>query len=161
MNNEMKNQVIDHLKSYPVLIQKRDILRYELDHPATVSNEEMLEAMSFFKGSGSGVPLNSISDKTMYIAMNYREKANRLNAENRNDIVQRLILLEREIERMEFYVKMLSEREQAVIRKCYFEGKQQQEAAQEMGITTWTVRKYRDSAISKLTEMYTFAEGES
>lgn len=159
MNTEIRNQVIEYLKNYPELVQKRDILRYELEHPVVVSDDEMLEAMSFLKGSG-GIPLGGVSNKTLYIAMNYHDTAVRLNSDARNDLVKRLLPLENEISRLEYYVKMLSEREQSIIRKCYFEGRQQQDVAEELGITPWTVRRYRDQAVDKLTEMYAFAEGE-
>ena len=139
-------------------MQKRDILRYELEHPIEVSDNEMLEAMSFLKGSG-GVPLGGVSNKTLYIALNYHDAAGHLNADARNDLVKRLLPLENEINRLEYYVKMLSEREQNIIRKCYFEGRQQQDVAVELGVTAWTVRKYRDQAVDKLSEMYVFAEG--
>lgn len=86
--------------------------------------------------------------------MNYHDTAVCLNS------VKRLLPLEDEIIRLECYVKMLSEREQSIIRKCYFKGRQQQDVAEELGITPWTVRRYRDQAVDKLTEMYAFAEGE-
>lgn len=158
MNIEIRNKVIEQLKSYPELVQKRDILRYELEHPAVVSDEEMVEAMNFLKGSGS-IPFGGISNKTLYIAMNYHDVVDRMNAEARNDLLKRLIPLENEIRKLEYYVKMLSGKEQSVIRKCYFEGKQQLTVAEELGVTAWTVRKYRDQAVDKLTEMYSFAEG--
>lgn len=160
MNTEIRKQVIDRLKSYPELVQKRDILRYELEHPTVVSDAEMLEAMSFLKGEG-GIPLGGVSNKTLYIAMNYHDAAERVNTEARNDLVKRLLPLENEIGRVEYYVKMLSQREQIVIRKHYFEGIQQQEIAAELGVTAWTVRRYRDMAVDKLTEMYAFAEGKN
>ena len=160
MNTEIRKQVIDRLKSYPELVQKRDILRYELEHPTVVSDAEMLEAMSFLKGEG-GIPLGGVSNKTLYIAMNYHDAAERVNTEARNDLVKRLLPLENEIGRVEYYVKMLSQLEQIVIRKHYFEGIQQQEIAAELGVTAWTVRRYRDMAVDKLTEMYAFAEGKN
>lgn len=54
---------------------------------------------------------------------------------------------------------MLSKREQSIIRKCYFEGRTQQDVAEELSVTAWTVRRYRDQAVDKLTEIYAFAEG--
>ena len=158
MNTEIRNKVIERLKSYPELIQKRNILRYELEHPNVVSDEEMLEAMNFLKGSG-GIPHGGVSNKTLYIAMNYHEAAASINSEARNDLLERLLPLENEINRLEYYVKMLPEREQSIIRRCYFERARQEAVAEEMDVTAWTVRRCRDQAVDKLTEMYAFAEG--
>lgn len=157
MNTEVRTKVIERLKSYPELIQKRNILRYELEHPTVVSDNEMLEAMNFLKGSG-GMPHGGVSNKTLYIAMNYHEAAASMNSEVRNNLLERLLPLENEINRLEYYVKMLPEREQSIIRRCYFEGKQQQAVAEELGVTAWTVRRYRDQAVDKLTAIYAFAE---
>ena len=115
--------------------------------------------MSYFHGEGAGTPSGGVSDRTLYIAMNFREKAKAMNTEIRKDIVQRLLPLEREIERLEFYVKMLPDREQNVIRMLFFEGMNQQQAAKELGVSTWTVRKYQNDAIDQLAKMYAFAEG--
>ena len=158
MNTDIRSQVIDRLKSYPELVKKRDILRYELEHPIEVSDSEMLEAMSFLKGSG-GATLGGVSNKTLYIALNYHDATDRLNSDARNELVKRLLPLENEISKLEYYVKMLSEREQSILHKCFFEGKPQQDVAMELGVTAWTVRKYRDQAVNKLAEMYAFAEG--
>ena len=133
MNTEVRNKVIERLKSYPELIQKRNILRYELEH-------------------------GGVSNKTLYIAMNYHEAAASMNSEARNNLLERLLPLENEINRLEYYVKMLPERERSIIRRCYFEGKQQQAVAEELGVTAWTVRRYRDQAVDKLTAIYAFAE---
>ena len=156
MNAVNHEEIIALLKEYPELVQRRDILRYELEHPMEVSEKDMLDAMSFFHGEG-GAPVGSISNKTLYIAMNYREKAAALNSDARNDIVKRLLPLERKIAKLEFYLRMLSEREQAVIRGMYFEGKKQREIAQELELSTWTIRKYHSDALSRLAGMYAYA----
>ncbi len=91
--------------------------------------------------------------------MNYHEAAASLNSEARNDLLKRLLPLENEISKLEYYMKMLSKREQSIIRKCYFEGRTQQDVSEELGVTAWTVRRYRDQAVDKLAEMYAFAEG--
>ena len=132
MNTEVRNKVIERLKSYPELIQKRNILRYELEHPTVVSDSEMLEAMNFLKGSG-GIPHGGVSNKTLYIAMNYHEAAASMNSEVRNNLLERLLPLENEINRLEYYVKMLPEREQSIIRRCYFERVRQEAVAEEHG----------------------------
>ena len=160
MNTEIRSQVIYRLENYPELVRKRNILRYELEHQTGVSDDEVLEAMSFFKRE-SGIPCGNISDKTMYIALNYHDKAERLNSEARNELVKRLLPLERELEKLEYYVKLLPEREQYVISQKYFERKRQQEIAKLLEVSTWTVRKCHSDGIDRLVEMYGFADGDT
>lgn len=51
--------------------------------------------MSLGHGDGMGRSgKGHISDKTMYIALNYQERVDRINTEAENDIAQRLLELE-------------------------------------------------------------------
>ena len=97
MGNVTKEGVIRLLSDYPDMLRKRDILKYEMEHPALLSDEEMLESMSYLRGDGSGIHSGGVSDRTYYIAMVYREKAEALNKDSRNDIARRLLPLERTV----------------------------------------------------------------
>ena len=64
--------------------------------------------------------------------------------------------LEREQERLKYYVSLLEERQEKVIKLFYFEGYSQEECAKKLEIATRTVRRIKDDAIGELTEMYSF-----
>ena len=72
MNHNAKDQVLSLLQSYRATKRKIEQLRYELEHPARVTPDEMIEAMNFAKGDGEGRPSGSVSNKTLYIAMSRR-----------------------------------------------------------------------------------------
>lgn len=75
--NNFTDHVTSLLQNYRATKRKNQQLRYELEHPAHVTPEEMIETMSFTKGDGEGRPSSSISNKTLYIAMNYQDAADR------------------------------------------------------------------------------------
>ena len=75
MNHNAKDQVLSLLQSYRATKRKIEQLRYELEHPARVTPDEMIEAMNFAKGDGEGRPSGSVSNKTLYIAMNFQSAA--------------------------------------------------------------------------------------
>ena len=77
MSTLSTNYVMSLLQNYRATKRKIQQLRYELEHPTHVTPEEMIEAMSFAKGEGKGRPSGSISNKTLYIAMNYQDAANK------------------------------------------------------------------------------------
>ncbi len=137
--------------------QQIALLHYELKHPAHISPDEMIGAMNLTHGEGGGRAAGHISDKTRYIALNYREKADALNAEALSDTATRLAELEREQDRLTYYVSLLSKREADVLRLTYFEGLSQAEVAAELGIATRTVQSAKARAIDELVEMYAFA----
>ncbi len=158
MKEDNRSHVVALLEEYRVNIRKIAQLRYELDHPMTVSPAEMIDAMSFGKGAGEGRPSPGyVSNKTLYIAMNYQEKAAQLNNENREDIVGRLVPLERAVDRLEFYVGLLTEKQAVIIRRHYFDGASMEALAAEMQMSPKTLRKVKNEAIEALTEMYEYA----
>ena len=115
------------------MIRKISLLRYELEHTSTVSPDEMIEAMSFAKSEGSGSAPSGVSNKTLYIALNYQEAAERVNTEAMDDLSLRLFPLEQTIHRLHHYVGLLPAEEKTIIRLSCFEQKSLQEVAGNSG----------------------------
>ena len=153
-HNEMVSYVERLLMSYRNDLRKRDLLRFEMTHSRNITDEEVLEAMALAKGDGIGSPGGYISDKTFYIAVNYQEKAERLNREKVTSISEELIRLEQKLSRLEYCVKQLPSSRAEVIRGLYFEREELKNLALEMHISDRTVQRYRDSAIEELALMY-------
>lgn len=94
MKENTKNLVMTLLQSYRATKRKIEQLRYELEHPTRVTPDEMIEAMNFAKGDGEGRPSGCVSNKTLYIAMNFQSAADEANASLTHDLVSRLVPLE-------------------------------------------------------------------
>ncbi len=154
-----RETVMEMLTDYPNKVRKINLLRFELEHPAKVSPDEMLEAMSFFHGNSEGRTPGAISNKTLYIAMNYHEAADRLNAQSMDEITARLIPLEHEVNKLRYYIGLIGGQGQTVIQKLFFDGRSLQDAADELGVSVWSVRRTRDEAIDQLVEMFSYVEG--
>lgn len=142
------------LQNYRATKRKIEQLRYELEHPAHVTADEMIEAMNFAKGDGESRPSGSVSNKTLYIAMNFQSAADEANAALTHDLVSRLVPLEQEINRLEHYVALLEPRQAEVIRLAYFEGHTWQQISAKTQITTRTLYKIRNQAVEELAGMY-------
>lgn len=162
MKNEIRTYVLSLLESYRECKRQIALLHYEIKHPARITPAEAVEAMTFAKGTERGyTSTGHVSDKTMYIALNYREAAENLNAGVVDSIVSKLVPLERETDRLEHYVALLDTRQAAVIRRYYFERLSWDRICSEMQATPKTLRKVRDAAIDALAEMYEFAAPQS
>jgi len=158
MNSNMKSHVINLLETYLKREQQIDLLHYEMRHTARVSPEEVIDGMSLGHSDIPGGSVKGhISNKTMYIALNYQERMERMNEESMNEIAQCLLELEAEQDRLRYYVSLLEKREAAVVRLSYFEGVSQDVAAESLGIVPRTMRRIKREAIEKLVEMYSFA----
>ena len=115
--------------------------------------------MSFGHGDGSVRSPGYISDKTMYIALNYHDRAERLNASTTDEIAAQLVELEQEQNRLKYYVSLLDAREKDVIQLTYFSQHSWSEVSKKLGVTSRTARRTREQAITKLARMYDFAGG--
>lgn len=158
MDMEIKAKILQLLESSQERNRKIALLHYELNHPAQTSGKEMIEAMALGHGESNGYVGGHISDKTLYIALNYQNKVHKLNADLKNEIVDQLMELEEEQGRLEYYVSLLVKRHAAVIRLFYFQGLSQDEVAKELDIVSRTVRRIRDEAVDKLVELYSFTK---
>ena len=143
MANEMKVYVLELLENYHKRAREIALLRYELAHPVRVTEDELIEAMSYAHQDGVGRPEGHISNKTLYIALNYREQAGRLNTENVGEISAKLTRLERE---------------EQVLRRLYLERMPREKAADEFGLSVRRLQEIRVQAIESLAEMYCFTD---
>ena len=159
-NNDMRVYVVNLLETSQERKRKIALLHYELEHPARTSEDEMISAMALGHGAGSGSSHSDghISDKTLYIALNYQNRADKLNADIKQEIVVQLVELEREQKRLDYYISLLDNRKAEVIRLAYFEGLSQNDIAQNLAIVPRTVRRIKEEAVDKLAKMYSFAE---
>ena len=157
MNTDMKARTIGLLETYLKRERQISLLHYEMQHSARISPEEMIDGMSFGHGESlGGSGKGHISNKTMYIALNYQDRMEHMNQEAMNEIAQRLLKLEGEQDRLRYYVSLLEKREAEAIRLIYFEGYNQDDAAKKLGVVPRTLRRIKNGAVDKLAEMYEF-----
>lgn len=157
---ELRQYVLNLLENYASMQKKIALLRYELEHPATISAEEMINSMAFTRGDDVGRSEGMVSNKTMYIAMNYHQQAARLNQEVSDSIAQRLIPLENEVSRLHYYVDLMDSRFSQIIQFYYFEKKSWDEIADEAGCAVRTAQNLRKQAVDSLIETYEFVQGQ-
>ena len=154
---DIRAQVIEDLKSYRSLQKKIILLRYEQEHPARISDSEVIDSMALSRPVIDGIrSAGYISDKTMRIAAQFRDKKDRLNQETTMEIAQELHAVERQLSKLEFYVSQLEEKQAEVIRKYYFEGKTWGELQREMHLAPRTLIKRRDDGLDALVSIYMY-----
>lgn len=153
----IRAQVIEDLKDYPELKKKVVLLRYEQEHPARITDGEVLDTMALSRPVSDGIrPSGYISDKTMRIATQFRDKADRLNQETIMEIAKELHDVERQLAKLEFYVSQLEDKQAEVIRKYYFERKTWGELQREMHLAPRTLIKRRDDGLDELVSIYSY-----
>ena len=154
---KIRAQVLEDLRAYPVWKRKVKLLRYEQEHPARISDSEVIDSMALSRPVTDGIrPTGCISDKTMRIAVEFSDRRDRLNQENVMEISQELHTVETLISKLEFHVSQLDPGQAEVIQRYYFEGKTWAELQQEMHLSPRTLIKRRDEGLEALTDIYEY-----
>ena len=156
-----KQEMTALLKSYPQKKLQIEQLRYELDHPPRVSDHDMIDSLSTGSPAMGGGKNGRISDKTMMIATQYQDAAQKLNAETAAQINAELQALVEETERLEHYISLLSERQALIIQRYYFEGRSWSDVGLELHLSRGTLNGERGRALDTLASMYRFIESVS
>ena len=154
MNTDLKDHVEKLLDNYLDREREIDVLHYELKHPASSSEDEQIYAMALARNDGLGRSGGHVSDKTMYIALNYQEKTNKMNSDTVREIAVRLMRLEQEQNRLNYYISLLESMQAEVLRLLYIERLKRKEAERALGRSSKTVRKLRNDALDALVKMY-------
>lgn len=154
---DMRKYVTQLLETYHKRARQIAVLRYELSNPQKITEDEMLDVMQFARTEGSGRTAGHISNKTLHIALNYREQAARINAESLDEISRELVSLMEEQDRLEYFVSLLEPRQEKVLRRTCFERVPQETVAEELGVTVRRVQNIKSQAIDELAEMYGLA----
>ena len=143
----MSKYVLKLLESYNERERKIAVLRYNLEHPAKVGH-----------GDGLDHSAGHISNKTLYIALNYEEQAERMNAESAHEIAKELFALECEQRRLTYFIGLLDKRQAEVIRLVFVDGIPTKEVAASFGLTYRTIDRIKRTAIENLAEMYAYSD---
>lgn len=147
------------LKKYPGWQKKITLLEFERKNPSEATHLEVLSGLAFarplIEGAGAS---GHISDKTMQIALSFREKADRMNSDTILDIDQELSILRTRIEKLDFYVSQLEEKQAEVIRGHYFEGMSWVDLQKKLHISSRTLSNRRNNGLDALIAMGEYLE---
>lgn len=158
MSIDTKAYVVGLLETYQKRSKQIELLHYELSHPARVSENEMIGALALAHGEGSGRPGGHASDKTLYIALNYQERTEEANQLGADEVVEQLVALEKEQERLKYYVSLLKARHKKVIQMFYFDEMTPDKVAEALQVTVRYAHSIKSNAINELVSMYEYVD---
>jgi len=158
-DTEATEMVVGRLKAYTAMKRRVEQLHFELGHSNIIGEKELIECMALgahTEGqSNSGG--NHLSDRTMAIALRYRDDISKMNKETIIEVYKDLSYLEMEVKRLEYYVSLLAESEASVIRLMYFERKPWETIEKVLYISRQTIYRRRKKAVGELADMYSLA----
>lgn len=144
--------------TYSLSERESTIYQHKMKNPVRVTETEVAEAMNYAHGDGQGHTPGRVSNKTLYIALNYKEQAERLNTEAAETIAAELFVLEHEHERLKLYISLIDKREAEVLMLLYSEKESAVNVAERLGYSKRTITRIHNAAVAHLAEMYEYAE---
>ena len=157
MSAGSRDKVIHLLESFHERAQKIALLQYELINFQQASPGEVISGMGLGHSCEMTPCSGYVSNKTLFIALNYQERVEQINAESLNSILAELGEVSCVQNRLEYYVSILCPRQKTVIRRFYFEGCSWEEVAMEVNVALRTVHNIKGRAFDKLAEFYDFS----
>lgn len=152
-----REDIIIELENYNETKEKIALLQFELENPNQLTADELLSAMALGT-SVKDIPnkTNTVSDKTMRIALSYTDTAAQLNSAVILEIRREISVLESKIKRLEFYLSFLDEESQKVIRYVYVDKYTWQQIEDATGLSRRTLSRRKNEAIDHLVKMYNY-----
>lgn len=157
MSAESRSKVISLLESFHEREQKISLLKYELINFPRASPGEVIDGMGLGHSCELSPHSGYISNKTLFIALNYQDRAEQINGETLKDILEELGEVENIQNRLTYYVSILAPQQKKVIQRFYFEDRGWEEIAKEVKVALRTVHKIKNKALDKLAEFYDFS----
>ena len=157
MNVDVKAHVEKLLKTYADRECEIRVLRYELEHPASSSEDAQIYAMALSRNDGLGRSGSHISNKTMYIALNYQEKTEKMNFATTDEIAVQLLKLEQEQNRLNYYISLLYPKQAEVLHLLYVKRMKQKDVEKVLCRSAKPIRNLKREALDALVKMYEYA----
>ena len=157
----MSERIEKLLKDYPRMIQERNCVAREIAGFRGVTAEEVIESMYMTHTDGERVRTGSISDKTVNIALNYKDKMDQINNEWIEYLEAKLMSLNNEIIFFEAALASLTGKLPAIMRDLVVEHMTWDEAAAKYFVSSRMIGKYKRKAIRELDALYEMHDAEA
>lgn len=142
------------LDKYQELKKEQTVLKFQLSRFKGISEDDIIESMTFSHADGERVQTSGVSDKTGKIAVNYKKIADRENEEWISYLISRLEYVEDEIEFFEYTLKGLSNGVGEIMWDMVIECMSWGEIEAKYHISHSALGKYRKNAIKELDTIY-------
>lgn len=150
----MSRKMDEIVKKYPEMIQKRDCLAYQLAHFRGLSAEDVIESMYTPQQDGERVQTSSLSDKTAQIALNYRERRERINREWYEEMEKELQMINDEVTFFEGAVYALPIKIRGAVSALFIDQDTWDSVQTNFHIGRATLSAYRRQALRVLEKLY-------
>lgn len=150
--------IVEKLKMYPMLQEKLSLLRFELSNVTHISENDVLDSLAYRSSTREVIAgKNSDNrDRMMKMALSYTDLSIQMNTETIEEICQELDEVKSQVDRMDYYMSLLTPEQKQVLQLCFFQRKTWSDIEEESGYSRRTLTKRRNEAIRRLVQMYNY-----
>lgn len=143
------------MRSYQQMVMERNCLENQIMNFQGITESEMIESMNYVQPSGERVQTGGVSDKTSRIAINYKNRMNRINREWQEHLAKKHAALVEELLFFESAILSLRGILPYFISDMVIDGLTWDDLAAKYHVSRTMVAKYRKKAIRELEILYT------
>ena len=138
---QLKDRILNLLTNYIDDKRRLSLLKFEQVHPPKLNESDMIEGMMLGRNGDDQhcSSMGHISDKTYYVAMNYRQYSANLKQEYITDLSQQVYLLEQKLGRLDNCLSQLPCIQSQVLIGIFEEDKKIGELVEELEVSESTV----------------------
>lgn len=156
----MSERIENIIKEYHRMKKERNCLEHQIRNFKGISEEEMIDSMNFHFPEGERVQTSNISNKPASIALNYRERMERINQEWYEHLEKQYLMLDEEIRFFEAALSSLSGYLPEFMTDMVINGCTWDYLCEHYHISRTMVAKNRRKAIRELEELYAQRDAE-
>lgn len=150
----MSERIEQLIRDYPKMKTEQRCLFHQISDFRGITEQEMIDTMYFSQPEGERVQTSGTANKTASIALNYRERMERINLEWYEHLEKEYLDLTEELRFFESAVKSVSGMPGTVLSDLVFGQMTWDKVAEKHYISRRSVGNYRAKAIVELEKMY-------
>ena len=148
----------DMFDQYNKMRQELSMIAYQLSHFSGISEEDIIECLTFSHPEGEKVQTSDISRKTEAIAIKLRDLVAKENNEWYNYLLKRYEFLDNEISFFEHCVREMGEKKSDILFELLDGDLTWNDIADEYGVSRSLLGVYRKQAIKEINKRYRLRE---
>jgi len=141
-------------RDYHMLLKEHGLLEYQLSRFQGLTEEDVIESVTFSRPQGDKVMTSNKSDKTGKLAVNYRKIQEQHNDEWYDSLLERYRYLSEEFEFFDYALGQLSDYLPGLIRDLVVEKVSWEALESKYNISHRMVGKARQKAIKEMNDLY-------
>jgi predicted DNA-binding protein (UPF0251 family) len=142
------------LANYQEMKRTLDLLAFRINYFSGLSEDHIIEDLTFTTPEGERVTTSGVSDKTSRIAFAYQNTSYEQSKEILQELVRRYRALRSDLDLLEFCITLLEEELSEIITDLVINGMEWEEVCSKYNISRTTLGRFRQRAEEKIAGMF-------